>query len=414
MKKILIFLLLFVFAIGLCSCGGQEVSTSEDTSDTTEPTKVMKLIADSEGTKYSIIVPKGLDYLKKAAEKLEAASCDATGKCIYVKNDTGTKINEYEILVGLTNREESTSVSQGLGKDEYLIKWQGEKLCVGAGSNYAAKAGVLWLYENYFKDAKDSISIPEDLLERGNSGVNYELKDLKAGWNSLVYPTSNDIEMKCQIRMPNNYDSSKEYPCILYMHSAGVRKYDNEHIYQGEAAFLRNLEAGKYRNDVIVIAPFCPEEDKWVPVNSWKADAYDFANAKPTKHMEGAMELFNLAREKLSIDDSRLYLYGMSMGGFASHYYIARQSGLFAAVITAAGAGDPSAVSNYEGTAVWMFHGTNDSVVPYNSMIRMKEAFDAIGRTDILYTTFEGEDHGIWSKTANTEGLYDWLFSKKR
>ena len=103
----------------------------------------------------------------------------------------------------------------------------------------------------------------------------------------------------------------------------------------------------------------------------------------------------------------------MSMGGFAVWDLLARNPGVFAAAIPVAAAGDPTTVSTMGKTAIWIFHGTADEAVPYQSAVNMHDALTAIGRTDVKFTTFEGAGHGIWSKTADTEGLFDWLFSQK-
>lgn len=130
--------------------------------------------------------------------------------------------------------------------------------------------------------------------------------------------------------------------------------------------------------------------------------------------MKAVTELLGVVREQFSIDDDRLYLYGMSMGGFAVWDLLTRNPDMFAAAIPVAGAGDPSAVAEISGTAIWIFHGAEDKTVPKESADRMFEALKAAGREDIQYTVFEGQGHGIWALTANTEGLLDWLFSQKR
>lgn len=61
-------------------------------------------------------------------------------------------------------------------------------------------------------------------------------------WNARTYLTEEGTNLPFQIYMPENYDESRLYPFILYMHSAGVKCDDNSHIYKGEAKFLRNLE----------------------------------------------------------------------------------------------------------------------------------------------------------------------------
>ncbi len=239
---------------------------------------------------------------------------------------------------------------------------------------------------------------------------------VEAGWNSLRYESSNGIDLTYQLWMPEAYDAEKEYPIILYMHSSGVRCDDNGHIYTAEAKFLRNLEASEYANEVIVLAPACPVTDKWVPANAWNEILYDYENTAPTRYMQAATELFALVKTTYSIDLDRQYTYGMSMGAFAVYDLLTRNPDTFAAAIPVAGAGDyeESAISNFEGTAMWIFHGDSDTSVPVESSRNMVEALRAVGRDDVLYTEFEGAGHGIWVMTADTEGLLDWLFSQSK
>ncbi len=425
MKKNILIILTVMMTLFLLSCSEGAVTDSAqqldsdtvavtDTSDTASADKG-KLIADPDGTKYAIIVPKDAKNLFSYCQNVKAEIFSITSRNVYVKYDSSQEEGQYEILVGLTNREQSKNACSSLETEQYHISWDADKLLIAAGSNYAAKAGIKWLLENHIKGTEgDALYIPWDLDKKGSANMNLNFEGLASGWSPLVYPAQNGVELQYQIYMPKNYDKTKEYPCILYMHSAGVRCDDNSHIYTGEAKFLRNFEQGKYANEAIIIAPCCPEGEKWVPAKTWKEITYDLVNTDPTQYMSAVTELWAQAREKLSIDGSRLYLYGMSMGGFATWDLLTRNPDMFAAAIPVAGAGDPSVVGKLSGTSIWIFHGTADEAVPFASGQAMYDALTAAGRTDVKFTKFEGAGHGIWSKTADTDGLYDWLFSCRR
>ncbi len=413
---------LFIFVMSLClllSCGedggGTQIASSDTvTAETGSSESGERVIVDGSGTKYKIIVADGAAALYSAATDLKGEMFSIASKNVYVRYDSAEVAQACEILVGNTNRAESKATAQGLKPEEYRVMWQGEKLVVAGGTDYAVKAGLLWLYDNHIKGDEGAVSVPLDIDCIGKVDVNLNFEGLESGWSAHVYPAENGIELQYQIYMPKGYDKTKDYPCILYMHSAGVRCDDNSHIHTGEAKFLRNFESGKYKDEAIIIAPCCPKTDKWVPVDTWAGITYDFVNKKPTAHMQAVTELFALARENLSLDSSRLYLYGMSMGGFAVWDLLARNPDMFAAAIPVAGAGDPSVVSKLSGTAFWIFHGTADPTVPFASGESMRNALIAAGRTDIKFTAFEGMGHGIWGATADTDGLYDWLFAQKR
>lgn len=238
--------------------------------------------------------------------------------------------------------------------------------------------------------------------------------EFSAGWNSLTFPAENGVELLYQLYIPQNFDMAKRYPLILYMHSAGVRCDDNSHIYTGEAKFLRNLEANAYRDGVLVLAPCCPRPEKWVGVDRWNGLEFDADTLPQTRYMAAAIELFADVCANLPVDLARRSLYGMSMGGFAVWDILARYPHTFAAAIVAAGCGSPKQAAQMTDVALWIFHGTADNAVPFRSAEIMRDALTAAGHPSLKFTAFEGAGHGIWVPTADTEGLYDWLFSKKR
>lgn len=235
-----------------------------------------------------------------------------------------------------------------------------------------------------------------------------------AGWNDLVFAAENGIDLKYQLYLPKNLDKTRVYPLIFYMHSAGVRCDDNSQIYTGEAKFLRNLEVGDYRDECLVLSPCCPKSDKWVDVERWNCLSYDADALPQSRYMAAAIELFSEICAAFPVDKSRLYLYGMSMGGFAVWDILARYPHVFAAAAIAAGCGAPRAAKEMTDTAIWIFHGTKDGAVPFESATRMADALTAAGKTDLRFTAFEGAGHGIWHLTADTEGLYDWMFAQRR
>lgn len=237
-------------------------------------------------------------------------------------------------------------------------------------------------------------------------------ENLQAGWNALSYTAKDGGTLLYQLHMPKNYDPSRKYPLILYMHGAGSRCNDNSHIYAVYAKFLRNFEMGAYRDEAILLAPCCPKEGYWVQKRERPQTTLDFTVA-PTVQMQAVIELLDAVQTGLSIDTSRLYLQGNSMGAHAAWELLTRFPGRFAAAIPAAGGGDPRFAASLGGTAIWIFHGNADTVVPYECSVLMHEALLAAGRTNVQFTTFDGAGHNIWPAVADTEGLYEWLFAQR-
>ena len=389
---------------------GGAVTTTAPATTTAAPTDI--IIADKTECYFNIVYPAyAQSPVSNAADSLTKSIFEKLGKNVKTKKDT-TAETELEILIGETTREASANGAEGLALNQYKIAVVGKKIVISAGCDNALVAAVTALKEAYFDTATDKVAIPADLLIEGSIPMK-ETTSVKAGkWNPLTFKASNGVALLYQIYLPKGYDPAKEYPCILYMHSAGVTNSDNSHIYQGEAEFLNILRTNKYNDKAVIIAPACPTGSKWVPVNAWNEVTYDFTNTDPTKHMVATLELLEYYQGELSIDDNRLYTYGMSMGGFAVWDLLARNPGKFAAAIPVAGAGDPTTAYNMGDTAIWIFHGKLDDVVPVTSSLAMLEALKDAGRTDVKYTEFPDLMHGIWGATANTEGLIDWMFEQ--
>jgi len=413
-RTAILFLMLAAALCILCSCGNNAPAETTpavtDAPITDAPAKNV-VISSPEGCDYIIVVKKGTsESVNAAANDLRSKCYEMTDNQLWVKRDESQTETAKEILIGDTNRPESAEAAKGLEANQYVIKFIGEKLVVAGGSRSAVAYGTKELIK-LFGEQSGTIALPENINVTGEIDMK-SVTDLESGWNALTFEASNNVDLLYQIWLPKGYSAEKEYPCILYMHSAGVRCNDNSHINTGEAKFLRNLENGKYAKEVIVIAPCCPESEKWIPAGAWNNITYDFINTKPTAYMTATMELFNSYIEQLSIDKDRLYTYGMSMGAFAVWDLLTRNPGIFAAAIPVAGAGDPNAAASMGSTAIWMFHGTADEAVPMASAKAMNDALTAAGRTDVKFTVFEGAGHGIWAMTADTEGLFDWLFSQ--
>ncbi len=237
-------------------------------------------------------------------------------------------------------------------------------------------------------------------------------ENLSAGWNARSYTAKDGSVLLYQLHMPENYDASRKYPFILFMHGAGSRCNDNSHIYSPYSKFLRNFESGKYRDEAILLAPCCPKEGRWTQARERAQTTLDFTVA-PTVQMQAVIELLEEVETSLSVDTSRMYIAGNSMGAHATWELLSRFPDRFAAAIPSAGAGDPSFAADFGGTAIWIFHGDADPTVPYECSVLMHNALFAAGRTDVQFTTYPGGKHNIWSWVADTEGLYEWMFEKR-
>lgn len=165
------------------------------------------------------------------------------------------------------------------------------------------------------------------------------------------------------------------------------------------------------------MVPQVVSKNRWVNVPASQAP-YQL-QAQPASSLRMAVEIVELLqRQYTSIDANRLYLTGLSMGGFGVYDAIERWPTLFAAAVPISGAGDPTFAGRIAHVPLWDFHGAKDPVVPVKGSRDMIAALRAAGGTP-CYTEFPTLGHSVWgqvySLTTNANNaLYPWLFAQRK
>jgi len=198
-------------------------------------------------------------------------------------------------------------------------------------------------------------------------------------------------EMRYLLYLPDGYkqDGGKRWPLLVFLHGAGERGDDLELVKIHGPPKL--VEAGK-RMPFIVVSPQLTIGEWWSPdMVAWL-----------TKDLIGA----------LRVDPERVYLTGLSMGGYGTWETAAKYPELFAAVAPICGRGDPSMAWRLRHTPTWIFHGAKDPVVPIKNSDDMNEALKQHG--NVKYTVYPEADHDSWTETYLNEELYRWFLSHKR
>ncbi len=195
------------------------------------------------------------------------------------------------------------------------------------------------------------------------------------------------------VYVPRNYDPKKKWPCILFLHGAGERGDDG--LLQTTQGLGNAIRAHADWFPCIVVMPQCPKGVWW---------------DKAVKDITMALEL---TRRQYSIDDDRIYLSGLSMGGFATWMYGAARVDEFAALLPICGGGRIEDAPALARIPIWAFHGDADSVVPVEESRKMVKAVKAAGGK-IKYTEYPGVDHNSWDKTYNDHKVIRWLLRQRR
>lgn len=221
-----------------------------------------------------------------------------------------------------------------------------------------------------------------------------------------------DNGMPYRLYYPENYSEEYAYPVVLFLHGAGERGTDNEatliHVLQD---WFNDLESPIYQS--IVIVPQCPEGEQWVNT-PWENGSYDSVAVGESDAIKEVLSILELICSTDSVNRNRIYVAGISMGGYGTWNLLMNHSDLFAAGMPICGAADPARAEILKNMPVYAFHGDRDSVVPVTGSRDMVNAIIAKGGTQAIYHEVLNTDHNSWSYAASRGDALRWIFLQRR
>lgn len=233
--------------------------------------------------------------------------------------------------------------------------------------------------------------------------------DVKDLYEARVFKTDTG-ELSYRLLKPKDYDPKVKYPVVLFLHGAGERGSDNaKQLVHGMKDFASDENRAKY--PCFVIAPQCPDNQQWVDV-PWSADKHT-TTKEPSKSLALTLALLDSLPKEFSIDSQRIYITGLSMGGFGTWDAIVRRPDYFAAAAPICGGGDTEQAKAIAKLPLWVFHGDNDSAVKTQRSRDMVAALKAAGG-EPKYTEYPNTGHDSWSPTYRDPKFFAWLFEQKR
>jgi predicted peptidase len=221
-----------------------------------------------------------------------------------------------------------------------------------------------------------------------------------------------DVTIRYMLFVPKNYKSDgPKVPVMLFLHGLGECSSDdlNRVIIHGPAKIVESHPDFPF----VLISPQCPppaseetakqlspSELKMLIQHAWKPDQL--------------IQLIDHVASQLNVDKDRIYVTGLSMGGYGTWRLAATYPERFAAAVPICGGGEPEKMAKpLSKLPVWAFHGGKDTVVPPSESQSM---VDAIRREhgNILFTVYPNADHNSWAPTYDDPKIYDWLLSHRR
>jgi len=219
--------------------------------------------------------------------------------------------------------------------------------------------------------------------------------------------------LRYRVLFPDNYDKTKSYPLVLFLHGSGERGNDNENqLVHGSALFTNQQNRTDY--PAIVLFPQCPTDGFWAPISQHTV-GFDFVNSKnPTKSLALVKKLVDSYQKEEAVDSKRMYVLGLSMGGMGTFDLICRYPKTFAAAIPICGGVSLERLKKVRKMPIRIYNGGSDNVVSpehsRNAFIELK----ANGSQVVEHIEFPGVGHDSWNLTFAQPDLLTWLFKQHK
>jgi predicted peptidase len=228
-----------------------------------------------------------------------------------------------------------------------------------------------------------------DAMPRNQTAQSADLKFIK------------QVKLNYLLFLPKGYDDdiNKQWPLMIFLHGAGER---GTNLTKVAAHGPPKIVTNRADFPFIVISPQCPTGAVW--------------------EKEAIIALLDQSLKNYRADSERVYLTGLSMGGFGSWALAAAYPERFAAVAPICGGGNTIDIllpargkeAALKSLPIWAFHGGKDPVVKLEESERMVDAFKRAGNSDVKLTVYPEAQHDSWTQAYNDEELYKWLLSHTR
>jgi hypothetical protein len=230
--------------------------------------------------------------------------------------------------------------------------------------------------------------------------------------------------MAYYIFVPANYNPSLKYPLVLGLHGSGESGDNPSAVKLNSVATVWAKDANQFKYPCFILIPQCPN-NAW-----WGGDG-----------LLPVSEILDSILIEFSIDTNRIYITGLSMGGYGTWEFITRFPDKFAAAVPMSGGGDSSKADIIKHIPIWNFYGEVDNVIPVANSRNMITALERHGRTviytdchnddctglpdsiitekiksgiNLLYTEYRNAGHNIWNAAYYEPLFLPWVFSQNK
>ncbi len=211
---------------------------------------------------------------------------------------------------------------------------------------------------------------------------------------TLKKTVTTELELNYLLHVPKSYQADGDpWPLVLFLHGAGERGSDLNKVKAHGPPKL--VEMGQSL-PAIIVSPQSPEGEWW-------NDQVDALSA-----------LLDEVEKNYNVDPKRIYVTGLSMGGYGTWALGSSDPDRFAALLPICGGGMSVMARRLIDTPIWAFHGDADVVVALEESQRMVDALTRFGNKKTKFTVYPGVNHDSWTATYNNPEVWKWLLEQKR
>ena len=193
-------------------------------------------------------------------------------------------------------------------------------------------------------------------------------------------------KMNYYLYLPRDFDENKKYPLLIFLHGSGERdKISKLKSFGPLKESLTGMDL-----PFVMLYPHCQGKQTW------------------NSYLERLAKLIKKYKNLKYIDENKVYLTGLSMGGFGTWALAIENPDMFAAIAPLCGGGIPWTTYTIKDVPTWAFHGDKDDDVKIDESIRMVKRQNEYGGNAKL-TILEGYNHGIWNDVYHKKELYEWF-----
>lgn len=195
---------------------------------------------------------------------------------------------------------------------------------------------------------------------------------------------------KFWINLPEDSILKSNPPVLIFLHGKSLSGTDLNKV--KKYGVIHELENGR-KIPAIVVAPQVVS-GHWVP--------------------EKVLEVLEYVQKTYKTDSSRVYVCGMSLGGYGTMHFAGKYADRVTAAVALCGGGNEKDACNLASIPFWIQHGNKDYAVPISESEKMVSAIKKCDASNLIYTVHSGADHGDLEKVFRTDEMYDWLFKQTK